>query len=405
MRSTDQNLADNEPWNNPRYYKFDNQDDQGNPLGNEAAFVIPPINAFADYNAESLVLGGSDILIHRVSIWEGLLTNNEGQALFAGDVLRNQTFNATTMPNLNGVWQLPEADNGPVPMSRLRSVLVPDNAGRFADQMLDKQLQPQGTNFEANAITQAYFVGTEVADGSGALTIDGISGANNLPSINRKSIRRAPYGQCNPGCSRVFDACNFNPFANQFIDCELSCTGAGLTTQRMASEQITYDEIRTWGNADYYSYAEGSRITPGSPLFGQDYRSWEAAKFWMQKYPSNYTDGLLLMYDADEGLGNALYDRAKYTTDVESWLGHNAVLYHQDFGFSGTDTNWYQVPDASRNYFANGPLRDIPQSLGNWEYTNGNDGARRGLSWGPYLSSYARKQRSLVGGQRFWQRF
>ena len=58
MRSTDQNLADNEPWNNPRYYKFDNQDDQGNPLGNEAAFVIPPINAFADYNAESLVLGG-----------------------------------------------------------------------------------------------------------------------------------------------------------------------------------------------------------------------------------------------------------------------------------------------------------------------------------------------------------
>ena len=385
MRSTDQNLSDNEPWNNPRHFEFDNLNDDGSPLDIAAQFVIAPIDAFADFSAEKLILGGSDVLIHRLSIWEGILSDAESAALFAGQTLRNSTFNATNMPNETGVWIAP--DEGALPFSRLRSVLVPDNAGRFVDQMLDKQLQPEGTNFEANPITEAYFVGSEVMSGSGALTVDGTTGADALPSINRKSIRRAPYGQCNPGCSRLFDACNFNPYANQFVDCELSCTGTGLTTQQMASERISYDEIRAWGNALFYSYAEGSRITPGSPLYGQDYRSWEAAKFWMQKYPSNYTDGLLLMYDADEGLGNAIYDRAKYSTDVESWLGHNAVLFHQEFGFSGTDTSWYQVPDPTRNYFANGPLRDLPQSLGNWDYSNGNDGGAYAINNIKYVGS------------------
>ena len=373
MRSTDQNLADNEPWNNPRHFEFDNLDDDGNPLDLSAQFVIAPVDPSANYNAEKIILGGSNVLIHRLSIWEGILTPGESASLFEGADLRGSTFNATVMPNETGVWVQP--DGGDLPFSRLRSVLVPDNAGRFVDQMLDKQLQPQGTNFDANPISEAYFVGSEVATGAGALTVDGTTGADELPSINRKSIRRAPYGQCNPGCNRLFDACNFNPFANQFIDCELSCTGEGLRMAKMAAEAIVYDEIRAWGNAPFYAYAEGSRVVPGAPLYGQDYRSWEAAKFWMQRYPSNFTEGMLLMYDADEGLGNALYDRAKYTVDNESWMGHNAALYHQTFALSSSaDTSWYQIPDPTRNYFANGPLRDLPQSLGSWAYTNINSG-------------------------------
>ena len=250
MRSTDQNLADNEPWNNPRHFEFDNLDENGDPLDPAVQFVVAPIDHTADYNAESIVVGGSDVLVHRVSIWNGILTEQEGAALFQGDALRSQTFNATNMPNELGLWTQP--DEGALPMSRLVSVLVPDNAGRFVDQMLNKQLYEDGTNFDPHPMDEAAFVGTLASAGAGALTLDGETGAEELPSINRKSIRRAPYGQCNPGCSRVFDACNFNPFANQFTDCELSCTGAGLVSQKLASERVTYDEIRAWGNADFY---------------------------------------------------------------------------------------------------------------------------------------------------------
>ena len=102
----------------------------------------------------------------------------------------------------------------------------------------------------------------------------------------------------------------------------------------------------------------------------RNYHGWEIGELFMQKYPETYTPGLVLMLDADEGLGRILYDRAKYGNDAESWRSHNALLYKQRYQVAGTDTTWSNFADSSVVYHKMGGLRDLPQSLGNWAYTN-----------------------------------
>ena len=368
LRGTDYNDNDLEAWNNTREWNW----------GQEGASGINTLAA-----PSRIVLGGADVSIHRVSIWSGL-TNAEYKAHAATlfDDVTSGDFAQASFINDNGVWTPTPTLNG-LKLNNLECVLVPDNSGRMVDQMLGKQLWPGGTPDpnDPSIVAQApTLLGTGSLETSGGQLVGSING-------NRKAVRCAPLGLCNPGCSRVFNACNFNPFANQFQDCQLSCAGVSTDNSVLNSHATLVDEIRGFGPAPFMSFNDPNRVDPNVPdangvyygasgytgLYAVDYQSWEVAALLMQRYPNNLTPGMFLMYDGDEGLGNVVYDRSKFGADLDSWNHVNGHLYAQ--GYNSTTGEYSQASaDSSLMYFGGLP-RPLPLTLGNWEYSNPINGS------------------------------
>ena len=354
-------LNDLQAFNDPKYFYFDGQNTNAPWETN-----VP----FGSFN--KIILGGSDVMIHRMSIWKTALTLTESELLFDGDILASDALHATaTWDPQNIEWINPTE----LPLDSLVSVLHPDNAGRMVDHIAEGHIvKSSGTDDPYTdpdpdiRIFQGAFLTM------GGLTIDGdnLSFENdyghtgavtpNLPTVNRKSVRRSPDGTCDLGCNRNSRACNFNPFANQFGDCELECGTSGETIAVTAFPTMM-DEFRMWESAPFDAYNQ-----PGRTL---DYAPWQAANHWKSRYPETYTTGLLMMHPADESLGSILYDRSKYGDDAESWMGHNARLYHQQVQYNDLGQVLSSISsDVTRDYYSD----DLPGSLGNWTFSGTNAG-------------------------------
>ena len=384
LRNISEDTLDTQIWNDPIEFHYVQAD------ANED--VIAPIDLSTPFMVKEIQLGGSDVLIHRLSIWNQALSKANSYELASGASLNKASFEPTTAPLTPGTWESEFLDDHPLPMDKLRSVCVPDNAGRFVDQMTGRQARPDGDSGVENFLESNLLFEGSIQDTDSLLVINGEvlgiyedSGYEPLPSVNRRSVRRSPRGESIKGCGRVSSACNFNPFANQFVDCDLSCAGVNVTTQKMSAHRMDIDEIRAWApNIAWDAYNEPLRYiqnvpdpsNPGAtmvnPKFEAPYFGYEAAKLYFQKYPNPNLEGLVLMYDADEGLGSILYDRSRYASDLESWREHHAKLYKQNIGYLGTELIYNTLSDSSVVY--HGPdeegLHSMPSSLFNWTYSN-----------------------------------
>lgn len=318
LRSTDINDEDFEPWNSTRHFDFASTE------------VISPIATNGTgFQIEGITIGGSDVVIHKLSIWKASLDDTQSLALFN--------------KNLDG---LPTAD--------LVSVLAPDNSGRFIDNNSGNQFDLDLQLFDL----QLFSEGTApLLHGSPLGTVQ----------TGIHSIRRAPWGSCTRGCARVHNACNFNPLADIHEDCQLGCAGITTTANIIASYPANYDEIRGWTKADYWVLDEDIRINQSdNDLHHVDYMSWEMASHWHQRYPGFLTDGLFLMYDADEGLGNVLYDRSQFGAD--GW-NHNDAFVRKQVEIDNTAGGYdYIQTDAppSGMYYSDTIPKNKPTTLSNW---------------------------------------
>ena len=344
LRSTNLNDGDAEPWNSTREFIFG----QGT--------VNVPFNNSNGFTLSSLELGGADILLHSLSIWSGSLSKGQSLELYDGILSSELYHQNSNFTNIDGLWaNVPPGSL--LDYSKLRSVLIPDNSGRLTDQMLGKQLYPDG--HDAGQTGAPNFQVTGAIEPTG-MPIGSTSNA-------RQSVRRAPYGLCNPGCARISNACNFNPFANQHNDCQLACAGVTAETTELISHPANYDEIRGWTGADYHVLNEDTRINQSDhPDYQQPYLSWELAHYWARRYPDNLTAGLFLMYDADESLGSVLYDRSKYAADADGWNHNNAQIMKQS---STNGTHVQSVATPGDMYYSQVP-RNLPQTLGNWSLSS-----------------------------------
>ena len=349
LRSTDLNDSDAEPWNSTREFNFNS--------GISASIESP-----TGFTMSSLALGGTNTLIHNLSIWSGELTTAQSLELFQGIRSANLYDAATAFTNENGQWANTPSSSSSLNFNNLRSVLVPDNSGRFVDHMLGKQLYPQGFNQGRT--------GTEIFNINGQVIESGVPLGN--ISSERRSIRRAPWGTCNPGCARIFNACNFNPFANQHGECQLSCAGVTTNTRELVAHPVNYDEIRGWTGAPHNVLNESARVTQGDSLYLVPYTSIELANYWARKYPDNLTAGLFLMYDADESLGSIVYDRSKYSSDQSSWNRNNGQIMQQTAIDSVTFNQSAALP--SGNYYSEIPA-NLPLSLRNWALSSSVNGS------------------------------
>ena len=126
-------------WNDPVHFDFDKDDNLSG-----GVFVTAYDLNFpgTEFKPSEIILGGSNVLIHRLSIWDKVLSSDEVEVLFDGNALTQNTFNAETLNNQNGVWNngdLSTLAGENLDLDFLHSVLIPDNAGRFVDQMAAKQ--------------------------------------------------------------------------------------------------------------------------------------------------------------------------------------------------------------------------------------------------------------------------
>ena len=339
LRSTNLNDGDAEPWNSTREFTFG----QGT--------VNTPYNDPSGFPLSRLELGGADILLHSLSIWSEALSKAQSLEVYDG-ITSDQLYNPNSgFTNIDGLWNSNPAESN-LDFSKLRSVLIPDNSGRLVDHMAGKQLYPSGYDAGLSG-TETFQVATPSATG---MSIGDIADS-------RRSIRRAPFGMCNPGCSRISNACNFNPFANQLQDCQLACAGVTAETSELVSHPVNYDEIRGWTGAPYHVLNEDARINQNNhPNYQQDYLSAELANFWGRRYPDNRTPGLFLMYDLDEGLGAVTYDRSKFAEDADGWNHNNGQLMKQiTVGDEHT-----QVAAAPGDMYYSAIPHNLPQTLGNW---------------------------------------
>ncbi|MDG2426288.1 MAG: hypothetical protein P8M07_06875, partial [Flavobacteriales bacterium] len=355
LRSTDLNDGDAEPWNSTREFDF------------TASDITEPWSG--QLAPTSITLGGADVLIHQLSIWSASLSKAQTLALFQS--LSTSDLYSSGLETTDGQWV--NADAGILPLSSLVSVLSPDNSGRLVDHMSGAQMYSTGTNTGIN--------GNLVFNQWGDLSESGA--AIGQTNSGHRSVRRAPWGLCNPGCARVYNACNYNPFANVHGDCQLACAGVTTETSQLVAHPANYDEIRGWTGAAYDVLDEDLRmnqptITVGgtsvpNPMYHLDYTSTEMAFYWMQRYPNNQQAGLFLMYDADEGLGNVLYDRAKFDADLDAWNHNNANIKTQSHN-TVEDTYSQISAMPGGNYFSEDLPRDIPLSLGNWTLSSTESG-------------------------------
>ena len=348
LRSTDLNDTDFEPWNSTRHFDFSDTTVNFSPPGS--------------FSLDQIQLGGSDVAIHEISIWDGPLTEDQSLILFNGQF------------GPEGI----NSGSGELPFDNLKSVLIPDNSGYFIDHMAGRQFENGLVLFDSDmTITQANQL------------MDGVP----LGSSAGHSIRRAPWGSCKRGCARVHNACNFNPFANIHQDCQLGCAGITTTANRITSYAANYDEIRGWTKAPADALGDPNREDPNVPdangvyhgesgytgVYNIPYTSAEMASHWSTRYPGFESVGLFLMYDADEGLGNVLYDRSKHGTDALDWNHNNAVIKKQEDANSPDAPNGdpvYIQHDAPTwdTYYSDLPINK-PISLKNWTTSSEITGA------------------------------
>lgn len=339
LRSTNLNDGDAEPWNSTREFTFG----QGT--------VNTPYNDPGGFPLSRLELGGADILLHSLSIWSEALSKAQSLEVYDG-ITSDQLYDPNSgFTNSDGLWNSNPAGSN-LDFSKLRSVLIPDNSGRLVDHMTGKQLYPSGYDAGLSGIV-TFQVATPSATGmSIGYTAD-----------SRRSIRRAPFGMCNPGCSRISNACNFNPFANQFQDCQLACAGVSAETTELVALPVNYDEIRGWTGAPYHVLNEDARINQSDhPDYQKPYLSAELANFWGRRYPDNRTPGLFLMYDLDESLGAVTYDRSKFAEDADSWNHNNGQLMKQ----MTVGDEHIQAAAAPGDMYYSAMPHNLPQTLGNW---------------------------------------
>lgn len=350
LRSTNLNDADAEPWNSTREFIFSN------------STITAPYSNPSGFETARLDLGGTDVLFHNLSIWSGALSKAQSLELFNGIDGADLYSASSGFTNVDGIWGSAPVGSS-LDYSKLRSVLMPDNSGRLVDHMVGKQLYPNGFN--------AGLSGTETFQVSGTIETTGSAIGN--PTSTQRSVRRAPWGICNPGCARISNACNYNPFANQHGGCQLACAGVTTETSELVSHAVNYDEIRGWTGAPYYVLNEDERINQSNhPLYLEPYLSSELSNFWATRYPSNLTPGLFLMFDADESLGSVLYDRSKFAEDFDSWNHNNAYLYSQSISTAGEFTQSLALPGDI--YYSEAPY-NLPQTLGNWTLSSTINGA------------------------------
>ena len=244
LRNQAEDTTDTFVWNDPVEFHWTEGDDDSD--------IISPMDLTSEFQVNNLILGGADVLIHRVSIWNVFLTRKQSHLLAEGYELSRESLTPQTtettdeLPVDPGQWSTNLLDRHPLPLDQLESVLVPDNAGRFVDNMTQRQGYGLTETFSPNNL---FFDGAMTPDGIQVMDGELLGAADTLdylalPTINRRSVRRSPEGESNPGCSRVYNACNFNPFANLFFDCDLSCAGVNATTQEMAAYRMDIDEIR-----------------------------------------------------------------------------------------------------------------------------------------------------------------
>lgn len=345
LRSTNLNDNDFEPWNSTREFIF--TDDDVN-----APYLNPNGITFS-----SLAFGGTDCAIHQVSVWNASLSKEQSLVAFNGVNTSSGLF----------------SDSESLFSQHLVSVLTPDNSGRFIDHMTGMQIHGSDNtsiSLGATLFSQTFDQGDETSP------LIGTSIGSTDP-MSRSSVRRAPYGACNPGCARVYNACNYNPLANVHQDCELNCAGVTTAANRITAYPVNYDEIRGWTGAPYDALQEDARIAQADhPLYQVPYTSVEMAHFWSQRYPAFLTEGLFLMYDADEGLGNVLYDRAQFGAD--GWSHNSAKFQRQTTQISsdGSEVLYFNGPAPDHlNYYSSSTPKNTPETLGNWTLSseiNGN---------------------------------
>lgn len=334
VRPSDFNDTDFPIWNDTRYWIWNDP--------------LTP-NSVTTQNGNTLSkveLGaGAEVTIQRLSLWKNPDFSAAPTALFNG--LTDDFIPSCT--DCQGVWT--EDANG-IPWTSLLSVLIPTYKGTFADQMVGKQIHPNGMY---QAVDETKVIWTTDGDlPSEQFSLTGAYEPTTTAHPNRKPTRCAPTGGSQTGCSRVYNACNFNPFSNVFGDCDLSCAGQSIPQAELQSSGLIVDEIRGFKNAG-------------------DLTSMELARSWRMKYPNNLEDGLFLMYDADEDWGNILYDRSKAAS---GWNNHNShVMWQRNAVNEGNivGKEWIVAPASQHYHF--GTERDIPISLGNWDISDETEGA------------------------------
>ncbi|MGB0511153.1 MAG: hypothetical protein ACPGGB_09555, partial [Flavobacteriales bacterium] len=350
LRGTDYNDNDFAAWNDTRLWEWSTP--EASSLSTQSGQTL-----------SSLELGGgAEVSFHRVSIWENPSFANRPNALFDGIGLAD----LQSCEDCNGLWDA----SGDIPWTALRSVLVPNHMGQFVDQMGGRQLFPDGVADEFDSprsadetkviwdMSAASSTATAQLDSLGAIVPD-----DSTHSL-RKPTKTAPYGESNSGCSRVFNACNFNPFSNVFASCDLSCANVSMSQGGLISGGIILDEIRGFKGAPATVLNEPGRTEP--------YTSLELANYWRMKYPNNETEGIFLMYDLDEGMGNIAYDRSKNAADA--WNQHHAKIWFQNTEtVQGIQAKVLSIAPESQPYHFTG-VADLPQSLGNWDITTVNSG-------------------------------
>ena len=348
LRGTDYNDNDFAAWNDTRLWEWSTP--EASSLSTQSGQTL-----------SSLELGGgAEVSFHRVSIWENPSFANRPNALFDGIGLAD----LQSCEDCNGLWDA----SGDIPWTALRSVLVPNHMGQFVDQMCGRQLFPDGVADEltrrevpmkprSSGTVRRVLHGNRQLDSLGAIVPD-----DSTHSL-RKPTKTAPYGKqqrMQPGlqCLQL-----------QSIQQRLRVVRPELCQcqhepRRPDFRGIILDEIRGFKGAPATVLNEPGRTEP--------YTSLELANYWRMKYPNNETEGIFLMYDLDEGMGNIAYDRSKNAADA--WNQHHAKIWFQNTEtVQGIQAKVLSIAPESQPYHFTG-VADLPQSLGNWDITTVNSG-------------------------------
>ena len=190
----------------------------------------------------------------------------------------------------------------------------------------------------------------------GSANPDALNVVENTSGTRRvRSVRRAPFGTCIPGCNVLFDQYgaqaapgNFNPFANDYTDCDLAPTGVTIGSEALATGAISLDEVRFWKDV----LGEDAN---GEPKFvAADSSAIATAK----RYVDYNSPGLVNYLEFDEAVGQKSYDRAR--NEQGEWLKRNAEVMRF------TEATGLVSAEASEDFFINGE----PLELRNEAYTD-----------------------------------
>lgn len=248
--------------------------------------------------------GNFEGLIHRLSVWDRVLSETEQLALFEGPTEEWYDGHGGGL-----IW--------------VSTAISSDRA----HNRLDGSAIPEALNI-----------------------VETTSGARRV-----RSVRRAPFGTCISGCNVLFDAYgaqaapgDFNPFANDYTDCDLAPTGVTIGSQALATGPISLDEVRLWKDVV-------GEDAMGEPKY---IAADSVALATFSRYVDYNAPGLFNYLEFDEVVGNRSYDRAR--NEQGEWLKRDAVVMR----FAEETGLVYSSP--AEDHFINGE----PQALRNEAYTD-----------------------------------